>query len=333
MKMYKKVMAAALAGVMTVSMSATAFAADDDGYILKATNEDSKSSDNDLVIAIEGSVSSMDPANIPDTNAISATRGVYETLVSFDENQELTGKLAESWEVSDDSLTYTFKLRQGVKFQDGTDFNAAAVKVLAEINKLTELSDVTSLGNLINAAKDLLNGNYTSDSLEALNNAIAKAEEVLTDSNRKADAIEKAYADLIEAIANLELKGNKAALKAMLDKAAEILAASDTYVASTIDGLAAVKADAQNVYDSADADQDAIDAAVRALTLKVANARLIGDVNGDSKVNTSDSVSVLRASVELDELDTVAAASADVNGDGVVDTQDAVLILQQAAEK
>ena len=86
MKMYKKVMAAALAGVMTVSMSATAFAADDDGYILKATNEDSKSSDNDLVIAIEGSVSSMDPANIPDTNAISATRGVYETLVSFDEN-------------------------------------------------------------------------------------------------------------------------------------------------------------------------------------------------------------------------------------------------------
>ena len=46
----------------------------------------------------------------------------------FDENQELTGKLAESWEVSDDSLTYTFKLRQGVKFQDGTDFNAAAVK-------------------------------------------------------------------------------------------------------------------------------------------------------------------------------------------------------------
>ena len=77
MKMYKKVLAAVLAGAMTVSMSATAFAADDDGYILKATNEDAKSSDNDLVIAIEGSVSSMDPANIPDTSAISATRGVY----------------------------------------------------------------------------------------------------------------------------------------------------------------------------------------------------------------------------------------------------------------
>ena len=89
MKMYKKVMAAALAGVMTVSMSATAFAADDDGYILKATNEDSKSSDNDLVIAIEGSVSSMDPANIPDTNAISATPVSYTHLDVYKRQQLL----------------------------------------------------------------------------------------------------------------------------------------------------------------------------------------------------------------------------------------------------
>lgn len=99
-----------------------------DGYVVQATNTDSKSADNDLVIAIEGSVSSMDPANIPDTNAISATRGIYEMLVQFDENDELVGGLAESWEISDDSLTYTFHLREGVKFHDGTDFNAAAVK-------------------------------------------------------------------------------------------------------------------------------------------------------------------------------------------------------------
>ena len=127
MKNRKRVLTALLAGVMTLSMGTTVFAAAEDGYAVKATNTDAKSKDNDLVIAIEGSVSSMDPANIPDTNAISATRGCYEMLVTFNEKQELEGQLAESWDVSEDSLTYTFHLREGVKFSDGTDFNAAAV--------------------------------------------------------------------------------------------------------------------------------------------------------------------------------------------------------------
>ena len=88
MKNRKKVLAALMAGVMTLSMGTTVFASAEDGYALKATNTEEKSPDNDLVIAIEGSVSSMDPANIPDTNAISATRGCYEMLVAFDENTD-----------------------------------------------------------------------------------------------------------------------------------------------------------------------------------------------------------------------------------------------------
>ncbi|MDC7289913.1 glutathione ABC transporter substrate-binding protein [Blautia schinkii] len=143
MKKYRKLLAAVLAGAMTVAMSAGVQAAAEDGYIVKATNTEAKSSDNDFVIAIEGSVSSMDPANIPDTSAISATRGVYENLVQFNEDQEIVGQLAKSWEVSDDSLTYTFKLQEGVKFHDGTDFNSAAIKanydrVVDEKNKLRQ---------------------------------------------------------------------------------------------------------------------------------------------------------------------------------------------------
>ena len=143
----------------------------------------------------------------------------------------------------------------------------------------------------------------------------------------------QAQNELIDAITNLEMKGNKAALKSMLEKAAAILADTDAYVASTIDGLATVKADAQNVYDNADAVQSEINAAVKSLTLKIAAARLLGDVNGDGAVTTSDSVSVLAASAELTSLDADATASADVNGDGVADTLDAALILQTAAEK
>ena len=82
-----------------------------------------------------------------------------------------------------------------------------------------------------------------------------------------------------------------------------------------------------------DALQDDVDVAVRALTRKVADARLLGDVDNDGEVTTADSVALLAASAELTSLDADATASADVNGDGVADTLDAALILQTAAEK
>ena len=210
------------------------------------------------------------------------------------------------------------------------EIDAAADAVLAELSKLAEKADRASLKKLVDAAEKLTDGKYTSDSIAKLNDAISKAKDALENGDEA--AIAGAYEDLIDAITNLEMKGNKAALKAMLEKAAAILADTDAYVASTIDGLATVKADAQNVYDNADAVQSEINAAVKSLTLKIAAARLLGDVNGDGAVTTSDSVSVLAASAELTSLDADATASADVNGDGVADTLDAALILQTAAE-
>ena len=129
------------------------------------------------------------------------------------------------------------------------------------------------------------------------------------------------------------MKGNKAALRAMLLKADEVLADADAYVAAAIEGLAETKAAAQAVYDDEDAVQSEVDEAVRSLTLKVAEARLKGDVDGDGRITTDDSAALLRAAAELETLDADAEASADVNGDGMADTSDAVLILQYAAEK
>lgn len=56
------------------------------------------------------------------------THNFYETLVRYNEKGELEGALAERWEVSDDGKTYTFHLRPGVKFSDGTPFTSDAVK-------------------------------------------------------------------------------------------------------------------------------------------------------------------------------------------------------------
>jgi len=53
---------------------------------------------------------------------------IYETLTKINSDGSVTPLLAESWEVSPDLTTYTFKLRKGIKFHNGEPFNAHAVK-------------------------------------------------------------------------------------------------------------------------------------------------------------------------------------------------------------
>jgi peptide/nickel transport system substrate-binding protein len=60
--------------------------------------------------------------------------GVYETLTYVNDDFQIVPKLAESWNASADGLTWTFTLRSGVTFSDGTPFDAAAV--VANVNNL-----------------------------------------------------------------------------------------------------------------------------------------------------------------------------------------------------
>jgi peptide/nickel transport system substrate-binding protein len=57
---------------------------------------------------------------------------VFEGLTRFAPDGSIVPALAESWEISEDGLTYTFHLHDGVKFHDGTDFNAEDVKFSLE---------------------------------------------------------------------------------------------------------------------------------------------------------------------------------------------------------
>ena len=71
--------------------------------------------------------SSLDPSVVFDDSSIQMGR-VYETLVHVASDMTVEPALASSWDVSEDGLTWTFNLRQGVKFHDGSDFDAEAVK-------------------------------------------------------------------------------------------------------------------------------------------------------------------------------------------------------------
>lgn len=61
-----------------------------------------------------------------------ALQVVYNSLVAPDADGNIVGELAESWEVSEDQLTWTFKLREDVKWHDGEPFTAADVKFTYE---------------------------------------------------------------------------------------------------------------------------------------------------------------------------------------------------------
>ena len=66
-----------------------------------------------------------------DTYSNTVINMVFDTLIDMDENSEFIPGLAESWEISDDYLTITFKIREGVKFHDGSDLDADTKSRLA----------------------------------------------------------------------------------------------------------------------------------------------------------------------------------------------------------
>jgi peptide/nickel transport system substrate-binding protein len=80
-----------------------------------------------LIVADRADNKTVDPAYISDTPARRIGRAIYDTLVDVDPQGNIVPVLAESWDTPDPK-TYVLHLKQGVKFTDGTDFDAEAVK-------------------------------------------------------------------------------------------------------------------------------------------------------------------------------------------------------------
>jgi peptide/nickel transport system substrate-binding protein len=82
-----------------------------------------------LVVGQIAEPQSLDPHAVTATNDFRILVNMYDGLVRFaDGTLQVEPALAESWEISEDGLTYTFSLRSGVTFHDGAPFDAEAVK-------------------------------------------------------------------------------------------------------------------------------------------------------------------------------------------------------------
>jgi peptide/nickel transport system substrate-binding protein len=82
----------------------------------------------DFVVALDRDVTGLDAALVEDTASLLVTAQIYDTLVAYrpSDSFPMPG-LAQSWSASADGLTWTFNLRPGVSFHDGTALNADAV--------------------------------------------------------------------------------------------------------------------------------------------------------------------------------------------------------------
>lgn len=84
--------------------------------------------DSTFVFGASGDPSSLDPAFASDGESFRISRQIFEGLVGVESGTaDPAPMLAESWEQSDDGLSYTFQLKEGVTFHDGTEFDADAV--------------------------------------------------------------------------------------------------------------------------------------------------------------------------------------------------------------
>lgn len=113
---------------MTLLMLA---ACTDDSEVMESENAASDSSGGDLVASYASDASSLDPAGQNDLPSDQRRNVIYEGLFYLDEDLNPQPRLATDYEQTDDT-TWVFNLREGVKFHDGTDFNANAVKASFE---------------------------------------------------------------------------------------------------------------------------------------------------------------------------------------------------------
>ncbi|PYM57547.1 MAG: peptide-binding protein [Candidatus Rokuibacteriota bacterium] len=81
----------------------------------------------EMVIGFLGDATSLNPLVATDGQSYIAEWPMFDSLLELDQNLNVRPLLAESWEVSRDGLTYTFKLKKGVRWHDGKPFTARDV--------------------------------------------------------------------------------------------------------------------------------------------------------------------------------------------------------------
>ncbi len=118
-------------------------------------------------IAYQAPAGPLDPILMQDLGTYGLIAQSFEFLTTLGDNGELAPGLAESWEPNEDGTVWTFNLRQGVKWHDGTDFTSA--DVAATMDRLVVAENAGLRGVIAEGAVDTSDPNVAVFTLESAN--------------------------------------------------------------------------------------------------------------------------------------------------------------------
>ncbi|SEA40786.1 oligopeptide transport system substrate-binding protein [Pseudobutyrivibrio sp. ACV-2] len=123
--MKKRILAFVLAATMAIGMAGCGSKSADTAATTAEGGAQTASASSDLNVMIETPVESLDPQQATDGTSFEVIADYTDGLMQMDSDGNPVNAIAESYEVSEDGLTYTFKLRQDAKWSNGTAVTAA----------------------------------------------------------------------------------------------------------------------------------------------------------------------------------------------------------------
>src|SRR5215475_1104460 len=136
---------------MTPMTAATALAAVFAIAVAPAFADDAPKHGGTMIVTYQDDIATLDPAIGYDWQNPSMMQSIFDGLMDYKPGTtELTPDLAESYDISDDGQTYTFKLRDGIKFHNGRALKAADIKYSIEraINPATQSPGAGFFGSI-----------------------------------------------------------------------------------------------------------------------------------------------------------------------------------------
>ena len=194
-----------------------------------------------------------------------------------------------------------------------SEVDAAYDALLANVHLLGFTGNTEDLELALELAKTTNTEGKTPESVQVLNDAIAKAEEIIASGNILQEEIDAEREALLAAINGLEdiVLADKTKLKDLLENSQKYADRIDQYTEATADAFMAARAAAQKVYDTVEATQDEVNAAYNSLRQAIFELREIPDKSKlEDLINEAEKIDIDKYTDETAEAFTAALANA-----------------------